>query len=73
MSRTYHHGRKQKEKLFGDLWHWMYAEPKWYRKEFKHTPQRAKRREAITKIVRSESMENDVEFPLDKKPRKYYW
>lgn len=67
MSRTYHHGinwRKQRHD------NWCSNEPKWWRKAFKHRPQRAATREAIGLVMKGNE---DALFPLDKKPWIYYW
>lgn len=71
MSNTYHHGNKNKEKLFGDNWQWHKQEPKWWVKIHKHRKQRAKTRLAIHSVMRNKY--SGVEFPLDKKPWVYYW
>ena len=74
MSRTRHHGDKNKERLFGDSWLWCRGAPKWFSKMTRHKPQRAKRTIALQKLITYdvEDME-EVEFPQDKKPVEYYW
>lgn len=75
MSRTKHHGYKQKQKTFGRFWRWYQSEPKIWRKFHKHKPQRAARRQASTKLKQFQDLEDfdDTQWPLDRKPWKYYW
>ena len=70
MSRTRHHGDKQKKRTFGDLWWWYKSEPKLWRKYQKHKKQRPATRQCISRVLRGEE---EVFFPLDKKPWIYYW
>ena len=70
MSRTRHHGDKRKAELLGGDWKWHNRDPKQWRHLHKHKPQRAKARKALHDVV---SGEEGVEFPLDKKPRIYFW
>ena len=71
MSNTWHHGDKSKERLFGlDNWRWWYANPKDFRKMYKHKPQRGSRRLALHKVMKGQT---DTLFPLDRKPKEYYW
>ena len=70
MSRTYHHGHRNKQKKFGDNWRWMWSEPKEWRKYKKH---RVRRREVANKLNEVMRGNEDVIFPLDKKPWIYYW
>ena len=70
MSRTYHHGWKRQEVLFGENWRWLQNEPKWHRKMFKHRP----RRRAVLKCQYEVMRGNlDVLWPLDTRPWVYYW
>ena len=70
MSRTRHHGDKQKEREYGDLWHWCKNEPKWWRKHYKHKKRRSALRQCIDSVKKGDE---DVLFPLDSKPWIYYW
>ena len=69
MSRTFHHGNKRQELLFGRNWHWLRNEPKEWRRMYKHKPRRAATRQAISKAMQGK----DPVWPLDKKPHIYYW
>jgi len=69
MARTYHHGRRMKDK--NNLWrNWSRNEPRYWRRYYKHKKRRAAAREAQGKV-----MKGDMEqlWPLDKKPWIYYW
>lgn len=70
MSRTRHHGRRNKEKAFGENWQWWRSEPKHHRRDCKHRPQRNKTKQALHKVMRGDE---EVLFPLDKKPWIYWW
>lgn len=70
MSRTKHHGYNNKKREYGDNWHWMKQEPKAWRKEFKHKPRRAELKDKLNKFKNGEE---DIVWPLDKKPWIYYW
>ena len=61
MSRTYHDQNKDRA---------MKQEPKWWRKIKKHQRRRMSVKEAINKIKKGD---DEVLFPLDKKPWIYYW
>lgn len=87
MSKTWHHGRKAKEKYFGPRWH----------DDDKPTPPKRKRansnywhwmstpswwiREMMTRPQRAKTRQAlhltmrglEVDFPLPKKPHIYYW
>lgn len=73
MSRTRHHGDKNKEKMFGDDWQWCKREPKEWRKHNKHKKRRSAVRHAITQVDKGWGVDEDVLFPLDKRPWIYYW
>ena len=70
MARTHHHGERSKRKLYGDNWFWMRSEPKAWRKQYKHKPRRAAVRQCVNLIFKGEE---DIIWPLDKKPWIYYW
>lgn len=70
MSRTDHHGDKQKQKKFGDNWHWFKNEPKSWRKLYKHKKRRSAVRQCVYDVMAGSE---EVFFPLDKKPWIYYW
>lgn len=72
MSRTRHHGAKNKEKLFGDNWQWYQQEPKEWRKIYKHRKRRAEWRRCVNKLFNGYDADNMV-YPLDSKPWIYYW
>jgi len=84
MSRTAHHTKAFREhfdtkerknyhwcpcSIYG-LHNWSRIEPKWWRKAMKHRKRRAKLREALHKELNSEE---DVLYPLDKKPWIYFY
>ena len=81
MSRTFHHGDRKKEKLYGEMqdpwnnyWHWMRSAPKWFSKMTRHCPQRAKRTLAEKEVLITDLEDmGEVEWPGDKKPQEYYW
>jgi len=70
MAHTWHHGRREKQKRFGDLWWWYRQEPKWWRKLMKHQKRRAAVRWCVFRVMRGEEC---VLWPLDKRPWVYYW
>ena len=73
MSRTKHHGKKAKEKSFGDNWYWMRNYPKVW-DYFMHTrPRRAAEKKAIGLSKVDPDLGENVLFPLDHKPHQYYW
>ena len=70
MSRTRHHGYKAKERNFDEVRNTFGNEPKWWRKHFKHKKRRSELRQCLDAV---EKGNDDVLFPLDKKPWIYYW
>lgn len=69
MARTYHHGRRNKDKY--GLWdNWSQNEPKYWRKMFKHKKQRAGARRCEKKVMQGYE---GVIWPHNKKPWIYYW
>ncbi len=63
MSRTWRRSDTNKDRLYN-------TEPKKHRNMHKHRPRRRAVKQAIHKVERGEE---DVLFPLDKKPWEYYW
>lgn len=72
MANTFHHGMKQQNELFGERWHWLWNEPKEWRRIYKHKKRRAELQRNIQRIVNGYDPDNEV-FPLDKKPWIYYY
>jgi hypothetical protein len=72
MSRTNHHGHRQKVKKFGDNYHWYLSEPKAWRRQYKHKLRRSEARKCINDVLYGDS-DKEVMFPLDTKPWIYYW
>lgn len=70
MSKTYHHGYKQKERHFGLNWYWYRSTPSWWNKLHHHKPKRREHRDMLRNVVKGEVEQT---WPLDKKPHKYYW
>lgn len=70
MAHTWHHGRREKIKRFGESWWWWQSEPKRWRKMYKHTPRRAAVRQCVRRVLLGEEA---ITWPLDKKPWVYYW
>lgn len=70
MSHTWHHGRRAKQRRYGTLWWWYQQEPKWWRKLYKHVPQRAAARQCVHRVLRGEE---GILWPLDKRPWVYFW
>lgn len=71
MSRSFRHGKQQKQKTYGDdHWGWYRREPKLWRHFHKHVPRR--REESICQF-HVLSGNPDILWPLDKKPWIYYW
>lgn len=66
MARTYHHGSKQKQRIFGRFWQWLRNEPKWWQKMTNHVPSRRKERDMLHRL-------EEENYPDRKKPHKYYW
>ena len=69
MSRTNHHGDKNKLKLFGENWAWYTQEPKIWRKLHKHRKRRQSVRQCKHEVMRG----GEPNWPHDKKPWIYYW
>ena len=63
MSRTYKRELKDRDRIYR-------TEPKWHRKLHKHRVRRQAVRKAITDVERGDE---DVLFPLDKRPWRWYW
>jgi hypothetical protein len=70
VAHTWHHGRRAKQQRFGDLWWWYQQEPKWWRKLYKHAIRRAQTRQCVHRVLRGE---DEILWPLDKRPWVYYW
>lgn len=71
MSRTRHHGMKQKQRQFGENWWWMMNYPRSW-DHLQHTkPRRAAERQSLHDAVKRP--DHDVIHPLDHKPHRYYW
>ncbi len=66
MSRTRHHGDKQKKRLFGRFWFWLRSEPSWWHKMKTHIPARAKEKAMLHRL-------EEENYPDRKKPHDYYW
>lgn len=73
MSRTYHHGNKAKERVFGSRWRWIHQTPSWWVREMMTKPQRARTRNLLKKVERMKDLEDPPLFPLARKPHVYYW
>lgn len=73
MSRTKHHGDREKEKKFGKMWFWYRSTPsEWVNKKMTR-PQRVKVRALLRGVVKDELDSSEVMFPLAKKPHIYFW
>jgi len=73
MSRTYHHGDRNRAKYYTSEYSgrsWLWREPKWWRKMTKHKKRRAQTRMAISRVMKGNE---DTLFPLNTKPWIYYW
>ena len=70
MSGTRHHGDKAKERTFKDKWRWCSQTPGWWNTLFHHRPKRREHGRLIHKVLRGEE---ELIWPLDKRPHKYYW
>ena len=69
MSRTRHHGRRNKDKY--NLWdNWAQNEPKYWRRMHKHKKQRAAARRCEHKVLQGS---DGVIWPHNNKPWIYYW
>lgn len=71
MSRTRHHGKRNKQRQHGDMWWWWKQTPSWWNKLFHTKPRRVAEKQAIEKAVKHP--DSDVVHPLDRKPHRYYW
>jgi len=72
MSRSYHHGHKNKMRLYGSSWQWYRSEPKEWRKIYKHRKRRAEWKRCAEKLRGGHDADSMV-FPLNSKPWIYYW
>lgn len=72
MARTYHHGTKNKMKLYGSLYWWYKQEPKWWRKLYKHKKRRAEWKKCLQRQKNGTEWD-DIAYPKDKQPWIYYW
>ena len=70
MSRSFKHGKNISRYIRYAYYYWTGREPKWWRKLKKHAPQRAEARYCAYCVLRGNE---DVLWPLDKKPWEYYW
>lgn len=52
---------------------WTMSTPSSWNKAYHTKPRRAKTRMAIQKVYKLIDYEDEVNFPLDKKPHIYYW
>lgn len=73
MSRTKHHGRKQKEKVFGDDWWWYRATPSWWTHMKMTKPQRRKVKLWERDTSKSIDVDGVVRPPHGNKPHQYFW
>lgn len=72
MSRTRHHGNKQKERLYGDDYRWLDEMPSAFVNEAMTRPQRRK----VKKWIHDAMYEDPDELepcPHGNKPKKYYY
>lgn len=75
MSRTRHHGDRQKQRRFGEDWRWLLATPGYWTREMMTVPQRRAVRDwerNTTKTPQSELDTLDLP-PHGKKPHLYFW
>jgi len=70
VSRTRHHGHNAKQRLYGDSWRWLGSYPGWWDTMFHHRPRRQKELLAKRRVLKGEE---EILWPLDKKPHHYYW
>lgn len=70
MSRSYRHGNRQKEKYYGENYSWWRQEPKLWRKLQKHKKRRTSCRKCQHEVMTGNE---DILWPLDKKPWIYYY
>ena len=70
MSRSFMHGKNLPRYTRNAYYYWAGCEPKSWRKIAKHTPQRAEARYCAYCVLHGNE---DVLWPLDKKPWRYYW
>ena len=73
MSRTRHHGDKAKERAFGAGWRWLSQTPGWWVRLFMTKPKRAETTRLLKKVGRIPNIEDAPEFPVAKKPHKYFY
>jgi len=71
VSRTWHHGDKAKQRLFGNEWAWLSLCPAEWNRIFHTKPKRAMERKLLHKV--REGHEDQV-WPLgSRKPHEYYY
>ena len=76
MSRTKHHGDRQKQRTYGYdwmHWGWLGNEPRWWRKMMELSKYRRTERELLTAAKRSEGDPADGHWPDFKRPGNCYW
>jgi hypothetical protein len=71
MARTWHHTpfKHRKFKYEFERWTWLWNEPKEWRTIMKHR----RRRAVVRHLLGSRKDWDNIAWPLDTKPRIYYW
>ena len=64
---------RARAKYYGDNHSGYYSPPSWHYRLFMTVPERRKTKQALHKVLRLIDYEDCPLFPLDKKPKEYYW
>lgn len=75
MSRTKHHGRKAKQRAYGDDWRWLHGSPGWWVHLMMTRPQRRaaavwQRNAEKCPVQALEAMDGP---PHGRRPQRYFW
>ena len=65
--------KKARAKYHADNHSGYYSPPSWFFKEYCTKPERQATRTALKQVMKLEDYEDYPLFPLDKKPKEYYW
>ena len=73
MSRTLHHGNRQKERTYGydwSHWGWLRNYPGWWDTLMHHAPARRKERDRLTATLKGATV---TDWPDHKRPHSFWW
>lgn len=65
--------KKAEAKYHADSDSGYYSPPSWFYREYYTKPERTKTRKALYEVMRLVDYEETPLFPLDRKPKEYWW